>query len=118
MKALVAVFSVLTMISHLSAQAAAPAPKGKAPVIHETAECRIFEANAVAITLSVGKDGNTHEAFKITDTTKVKLDGVPSFARDLRAGMMARVGYGADHITALWISAKDAPAHPHKGRLG
>lgn len=113
MKGLIAVLSLLTLVFSLSSQAA-PKHKGSS----EPPEHRIFETNAVSVTVSVGKDGDTHETYKITDATKVTLDGVPAFARDLKAGMMARIEVSPDHSTALSISAKDAPAHPGKHRLG
>lgn len=115
MKALIAILSFLTMILSLPAHAGPP-KKGGGPAAPP--EHRIMEVDAVSITIDIGKDGNSHEKFKITDATKVTLDGAPAFARDLRAGMHARIEVSPDHTTAISISAKDAPAHPSKHRVG
>ncbi len=115
MKTLIAVLSVLTMTLSLPAQAE---PKKKGGGGAEPPEHRITEVDAVSITIDIGKDGNSHEKFKITDATKVKLDGAPGFARDLKAGMMARIESSADHTTAVSITATDPSPHPHKHRVG
>ena len=104
MKTLITILSLVTMILSLPAQAG---PKKKAQPEH-----RIAEVDAVSITLDIGRDGSSHEKFKITDATKVTLDGAPAAARDLKAGMDARVEVSSDHTTAISISAKD----PHPGK--
>lgn len=79
---------------------------------------RIVEADAVAITVTIGRAGNTHEKFAITDGTKITINGAEAAARDLRAGMMVHVETGSDKSTAKSIEAKDAPAAPRKHRVG
>jgi len=81
---------------------------------------KITDINAVTITVSIGVDGNTHQTYSITDNTKVTLNGAPSNARDLRAGMIAHVVLSADGRTATIINGRDAPAHPggHRNRTG
>ena len=115
MKTLLAILSILAVVLTMPAQAAAK-KKGGGPA--QPPELRITEVDAVSIIVDVGKDGNTHEKYKITDATKVTLDGAPAFARDLKPGMMARIEATPDHITALSITARDPPAHPSKHRVG
>jgi len=115
MKTLIAILSLLTMILSLPAQAG---PKKKGGGSSEPPEHRIAEVDALSITIDVGKDGNTHEKYKITDATQVTLDGAPAFARDLKAGMQARIEVSPDHSTAISISAKDPSPHPAKHRVG
>lgn len=115
MKTLITILSLVTMILSLPAHAG---PKKKGGGSTEPPEHRIAEVDAMSITVDLGKDGNTHEKYKITDATKVTLDGAPAFARDLKAGMEARIEVSADHTTAVSISAKDPSAHPAKHRVG
>ncbi len=92
------------------------APKKKAPA--PVPEHKIFQVDGASITLSIGSAGGQHETFKITSETKVTLNGVPTPAHDLKAGMVASVVSGHDKTTAQAIHAKDAPRHPKKGRTG
>lgn len=78
---------------------------------------KIFEVTALSITLSYGDSGEVHRKFSIGNDTKITLDGVPVAARDLRAGMVARIKTGPDD-RAQAIEAKDAPTHPAKHRVG
>jgi len=79
-----------------------------------TPEYRVVEVNAVMVKVTVGKSGNQHMAYKITDATKVTLNGAPAFARELRPGMLVQVELSPDHSAALALHAKDAPAwHGH-----
>ena len=78
---------------------------------------KIFEVSPMSITLALGHSGEVHLTYNITDTTRVRVEGQPANARDLRAGMEARVKEGSKH-TAAEIEAKTAVAHPRKGRVG
>lgn len=77
-------------------------------------EHKIFEVSALSISITAGAAGDTHESFKITDSTKITLNGVPTHARDLKAGMIAKIATGSDKETATSIEAKDPPKHPGK----
>jgi hypothetical protein len=48
----------------------------------------------------------------------VTLNGAAANARDLKAGMIAKVEPSADGKTAVTITAQDPPAHPGKNRVG
>lgn len=115
MKSLLLVVALLTAVLSLPTQAG---KKHKGSGVPETPEYKVVETNALLLTVSIGRDGSTHETFKMTDTTKVILDGAPAAARDLKAGMMARIEFAPDHVTALAVTAKDAPRHPKKHRVG
>jgi hypothetical protein len=91
---------------------------GPTPDAGQSGELRIVEASAVSVTVSVGKSGDQHFTYKITDSTKVTLNGAPAFARDLKAGMMAKFTLTPDHETAIAIEAKDPPANPSKHHVG
>lgn len=73
---------------------------------------RIVDITALSITLSLGKTGDDHVTFKITNDTVVKFDGAAATADNLRAGMMARV-VAVDGVpgTAKEIDAHDPPKH-------
>lgn len=73
----------------------------------------ITEANAVSVTVSVGKGGNIHETFKVTADTKVTIDGAPAAARDLAGGMFANIDVADDKTTATSIAASDPRANTH-----
>jgi hypothetical protein len=79
---------------------------------------KIVDVDPVSITISLGTDGNTHQKYAITDSTKVTLNGAPANSRDLRSGMIAHIDFSADGKTAETITAKDAPAHPAAHRTG
>jgi hypothetical protein len=79
---------------------------------------KIVDVDAVSITLSIGSDGNSHQKYLVNDSTKVTLNGAPANARDLRSGMVAKIQAAEDGKTAQTIDAKDAPAHPVRGRTG
>jgi hypothetical protein len=69
----------------------------------------IIEANAVSVTVAVGKSGDTdsQRTFKITDATKVTIDNQPSSAGDLKGGMVASITTAVDGETATVIAAHD-----------
>jgi len=115
MKTFLAVVSLLAIVLAMPAMAAR---KGKGPNATPTAENRIVEVNPVSITVSIGESGNEHFTYKITDSTKVTLNGLPVAARDLRPGMVARLSLSPDRTTVLAIDAQDPPAHPGKHRVG
>jgi hypothetical protein len=115
MKTLLLIVSLLAMALVLPAMAA---KKGNGSSAAPTPAYKIVEVNAVSITVTVGESGNEHFAYKITDGTKVTLNGAPVFARDLRAGMVARLGLSPDRTSVLTIDAHDAPAHPRRGHVG
>jgi hypothetical protein len=79
---------------------------------------KITEVNALSIKLAVGTAGDMVQSYSITDSTKVTLNGAPANARDLKAGMIAKVEVSADGRTAVTINAQDAPAHPGRNRTG
>jgi len=117
MKTSCAIVSILVVFLALPAVAKSknkgtPTPDPRPP------ELRVVEVNAVSITVTVGKSGDEHFTYKITDDTKVTLNGAPVFARDLRAGMLARIEISPDHTTALSITARDAPAYSSHGHVG
>jgi hypothetical protein len=112
-RALQAFALLLTIVLSISSTAVAK-PKGTGGKVFN----KITDINAVTITVSIGTDGNTHETYSINDGTKVTLNGAPSNARDLRAGMVAHIDLSTDGKTAMNIAAQDAPAHPKRGRSG
>ena len=105
---------LLTMVLSISSMALAKGPKGDAGKPF----AKIVDVDAVSVTISLGTDGNSHQKYLVTDSTKVTLNGAASNARDLRSGMIARIEASEDGKTALTITAKDAPAHPARHRTG
>ncbi|HEY3898013.1 MAG TPA: hypothetical protein VGM54_05325 [Chthoniobacter sp.] len=93
-------------------------PPGPTPDSGEPSELKIVEADAVSVTVTVGKSGDQHFTYKVTDSTKVTLNGAPAFARDLKPGMVAKFTLTPDHATAITIEAKDPPANPARHRVG
>ena len=67
----------------------------------------ILEVNALSITVDAGDQA--HETFKIADSTQVTLNGTPSRADLLLAGMVAKITAAGDGETATSIEVKDAP---------
>jgi len=114
MKTLLTILSILVVALVLPVSAA---KKGKGQHPAEGPELKIVEVDAVRISVSLGKSGDEHVDYKITDQTKVTLNGAPVAARDLRAGMVCKIEAGADKV-ATAIIVKDAPAHPAKHRVG
>ncbi|MEI9894311.1 MAG: hypothetical protein WDN28_10620 [Chthoniobacter sp.] len=115
MKTLLAIISILAVVLVMPAMAG---KKGRGPHEPATPEAKIVEIDALSIKVTLGLSGDEHKEYKITDQTKVTLNGAPVAARDLRAGMVAKIEVGADSVTATSIEAKDAPAHPGKHRVG
>jgi hypothetical protein len=109
-----ALLLTITIVLSISSTASAKGPKNTGGKVFN----KITDINAVTITVSIGADGNTHETYSITDGTKVTLNGAPANARDLRAGMVAHIALSEDRKIALIITARDAPAHPVRGRTG
>ncbi|MDR3404041.1 MAG: hypothetical protein P4L99_16205 [Chthoniobacter sp.] len=114
MKTLLAFLAVLTVVLALPAVAA---KKGKGPQQPATPELKIVEVDAVSIRVTLGLSGDEHVDYKITDATKITLNGAPVAARDLRPGMVAQIQAGPDKVCTS-ITAKDAPTHPGKRRVG
>jgi hypothetical protein len=113
MKTLLAILSILVVALALPVSAA---KKGKGP--HEDGgEARITAVGPASVTVSLGLSGNETFEYKITEQTKVTLNGAPIAARDLRAGMICKIEADANKV-ATSIAAKDAPAHPGKHRVG
>jgi hypothetical protein len=83
------------------------AKKGKKKGAGDGPDETIIESSPMSITLDAGN--NVQESYKITDATKVTLDGAPITADDLRAGMLAKVKLDSDNQTAVSITAKGAP---------
>ena len=108
---------LLTIALSLTSTAIAK-PKGSAGGTGGKAFNKIVDVDAVSITISIGTDGNSHQRYSITDSTKVTLNGAPANARDLRDGMVAHIDLNADGKTADTITAKDPPAHPERHRTG
>ena len=104
---------LLTIVLSISSTAVAKKKGGGGGVF-----AKILEVNAVSISISIGSDGNGQQKYSVNDATKVTLNGAPANARDLRAGMVAQIEVGSDGKTASTITAKDAPAHPDKHRVG
>jgi hypothetical protein len=118
MKTLFTLLSFVVLGLLLPTASFAKRPQKQQPAAPDSPELRIVEASAVSVTVTVGKTGDEHFTYKVTDATKVTLNGAPIFARDLKAGMMAKFTLTPDHSTAIAIDAKDAPAHPDKHRVG
>jgi hypothetical protein len=116
MKTLLVILSLLVVGLALPPSAFAKKKGGGPPA--DTGEQRIVEISPVSITVTLGKTGDEHVTYKITDSTKVTLNGAPIFARDLKAGQMAKFTLSEDHSTALTIEAKDPPAHPDRHHVG
>jgi hypothetical protein len=110
--------TLLALLALVSLAFVAPAMAAKKGAPQGGPELKIIDVDAVSVTVSVGLSGNEHFTYKITDNTKVTLNGAPIFARDLRAGMVARFTLSPDHETAISIEAKDPPAHPGRRRVG
>jgi hypothetical protein len=111
MKSLFAILSILLVALVL------PVSAKKGPKHTEGPELKIVSVDAVRIAVSLGKSGEEHIEYKITDKTIVTLNGAPVAARDLRVGMVCRIEAGPDKV-ATAVHAKDAPAHPSKHRVG
>lgn len=98
--------AVLVLIFAMAMASTALAKKKAGPGI----EGSIVEINALSITLSVGKSGDTHMQYKIMKQTVIKLDGAVVTTDTLRAGMVANVVASKDDPdTALSILAHDPP---------
>ncbi len=71
--------------------------------------CTLVEADAVSVSASMGKTGDVDltKSYKITDSTKVTIDGQPARSDYLKGGMTARIQLATDGVTALSIDAKD-----------
>ena len=91
---------------------------GKKKEDHPKAEHKIFEVTGASITISLGTSGDQKETYGITKETKIRLNGAPADARDLRAGMEARVTPSGDKKTAKAIEAEDPKRHPKPGKVG
>jgi hypothetical protein len=113
MKTFLAIISLLAVVLAMPAMA----KKGKGPHPQEGPELKIVEVDAVRIKVTLGKSGDEHVDYKITDQTKITLNGAPVAARELRPGMVAHIEAGSDKV-ATSITAKDAPAHPDRHRVG
>jgi hypothetical protein len=79
---------------------------------------KITEVDPASIKLASGTSGDTVQSYSITAATKVTLNGAAAYARDLKAGMIAKVEPSADGKSAVTITAQDPPAHPGKNRVG
>ena len=71
--------------------------------------CNIVEADPISVSVSVGKAGDADMArsYKITDSTKITVDGQAASADNLKGGMAAKVQLAADGVTAVSIDATD-----------
>ena len=118
------IFKALALLAMLAlfVPSAAEAKRPKAPT--ETPDPvpagmqKITEVDALSIKVAVGTAGDTVLSYSITDSTKVTLNGAPGNARDLKAGMIAKIEPSANGKTAVTITAQDPPAHPGKNRAG
>jgi hypothetical protein len=119
MKTFLTIVSIFALVLVMPAIAA---KKGNGPGATPTPAYKVVQVDAVSITVTVGESGTEHFTYKISDSTKVTLNGAPIAARDLRAGMVARLSVSPDRTSVLAIDAKDAPAakptHPGRRRLG
>ena len=118
MKTFLTIVSLLALVLVLPATAA---KKGKDQSATPTPAptMRIVQVDPASVTVSVGESGDEHFTYRITDNTRVSLNGAPVSARDLRAGMVAKVSVSPDRATVTAIDAKDAPATkptPHPGK--
>jgi hypothetical protein len=91
---------------------------GKKKKDSEGPDYKILQTDARSVTVALGKAGDEQATFNITDATEVTVDGRPSNARELIAGMMAHIETTADRKTATAIHAHDPPTHPAKHRAG
>jgi len=113
MKTLIAILTFLAVVLVMPAMAG---KKGNKSAQDTAPELKILEVNAVGISVEAGA-GDEHIAYKITDNTKVTLNGAKVAARELRPGMVAKIEAGKDKV-ATSIRAKDAPSHPSRHRVG
>jgi len=101
---------------------AADAKRPKAPV--ETPDPvpagmqKILQVDALSIRVAVGTAGDSSVSYTINNATKVTMNGAPANARDLKAGMLAKIEPSADGKSAVSITAQDPVAHPGKNRVG
>ena len=54
----------------------------------------------------------TQRTYKITESTKITVNGIPATWRDLRGGMAVNVGTGSDNVSAQSIKASN-PSKPN-----
>jgi hypothetical protein len=102
----------------ITSTAEAKRPRSNPPPDPQSSMQKITEVNALSIKVAVGTAGTSVQSYSITDSTKVTLNGAPANARDLKAGMIAKVEPSADGRTAVTITAQDPPAHPGRNRTG
>lgn len=74
----------------------------------------IQEVSLASVTVDAGHDAQ--ESYNITAATTITLDGLPVKIDAIRAGMVAKLGFGADGRTLTSIDAKDAPRVTKKPR--
>jgi hypothetical protein len=74
----------------------------------------IIEVNFASITLDNGTQDQAPQTFKVTNDTKVTLNGVPATTEDLLAGMQTTITPSADNTVALVIAAENPKAIPNK----
>jgi hypothetical protein len=113
--------ALLVMLA-LAINPAAEAKRPKAPT--ETPDPvpagmqKILEVDALSIRVAVGTSGDSSVTYAINNATKVIMNGAPGNARDLKAGMLAKIEPSADGKSAVSITAQDPVAHPGKNRVG
>jgi len=100
------------------ADAKRPKPPVETPDPVPAGMQKILEVDALSIKVAVGTAGDSTQSYKITNATKVTMNGVSGNARDLKAGMLAKVEPSADGKTAVSITAQDPVAHPGRNRVG
>jgi hypothetical protein len=117
MKTLLVVLSLLVVGLVCPPSTFAKKAKNQGPP-PDTGELKIVQVDAVSVTVTVGLSGDEHFTYRINDSTKVTLNGAPVSARDLKAGMIAKISVSPDKSTALAIEAKDPPARIDKHHVG
>lgn len=72
----------------------------------------ITEVNFASITIDSGNQAQ--QTYKVTNDTKVTLNGLPATTEDLLAGMRASITPSADNTVAVAIAAENPKAIPNK----
>jgi len=117
LKALALLVTLAFLIAPM-AEAKRPKPPTETPDPVPAGMQKILEVNALTIKVAVGTSGSNTQSYSITNATKVTMNGAPGNARDLKAGMLAKIEPSADGKTAVTITAQDPVAHPGKNRVG
>jgi hypothetical protein len=118
MKTLVTILSLLVIFLALPAVAKKNKEKNNDNQGAPETTLRILQVDATTLTMARGTAGGEQLVYKLTEATRVTLNGAPATWRDLKAGMEAKVQATPDNTTVLAVDATDAPTHPGKHKVG